>query len=88
MHKLDGTKSSAKKERADTVAERKDELEALHENWERIGNRLLERHGFEPTLDRRSLLDQGVDREPTIHLGEAAATPITSAGGSKLAKQS
>jgi len=55
MRKLDGTESSAKKERADTVTERKDELEALGESWERIGNRHLERHGFEPTLDRKVL---------------------------------
>jgi hypothetical protein len=30
----------AKKQPADTVTERKDELEALRESWERIGNRL------------------------------------------------
>ena len=85
MRKLDGTASLAKKQRADTITERKDELEALRESWERIGNRHLERHHFEPTLDRRSLLDQGIDREPTIHLGKAAAAPITVAGGSKPA---
>lgn len=37
MRKLDGTASLAKKQRA---TERKDELEALRESWERIGNRL------------------------------------------------
>jgi len=85
MHKLDGIEFSAKKERADTVTERKGELEALRKSWERIVNRHLERHGFEPTLDRRSHLDQGVDREPTINLGKAAAAPITSGAGSKPA---
>ena len=85
MRKVDETEFSAKKERADIVTERKGELEALRESWERIGNRHLERHHFEPTLDRRSLLDQGIDREPTIHLGKAAAAPITVAGGSKPA---
>jgi hypothetical protein len=46
MRKLDGTEPSAKKERADIVTERKDELEALGESWERIGNRHLERRGL------------------------------------------
>ena len=33
MGKPDGTASSAKKQRADTVTGRKDELDALRENW-------------------------------------------------------
>jgi hypothetical protein len=85
MRKLDAIEFSAKKERADTVTERKGELEALRKSWERIGNRYLERHGFEPMLDRRPLLDQGVNREPTIHPGKATGAPITSAAGSKPA---
>jgi hypothetical protein len=72
MRKLDGTEFAVKKERAATVEDRKDELEALRASWERIGNRHLERHGFEPTLDRRSLLEQGAQREPSIHLGKDA----------------
>lgn len=72
MRKLDGTEFAVRKERAATVEERKDELEALRASWERIGNRHLERHGFEPSLDRRSLLDQGAHREPSIHLGKDA----------------
>jgi len=72
MRKLDGSEFAAKKERAADIAERKAELEALRESWERIGNRHLERHGHEPTLDRRSLLDRGIEREPTVHMGKAA----------------
>lgn len=58
-----------KKERQLKSNERKDELENLRESWERHGNRHLERHGFEPNLDRRTLEAQGIDREPTQHKG-------------------
>jgi ATP-dependent exoDNAse (exonuclease V) alpha subunit len=70
MRKLDGAELAAKKDRAATVADRKDELEALRESWERIGNRHLARHGFEPTLDRRSFEDRGIEQLPTVHLGK------------------
>ena len=40
MRKLDGTASLAKNQRADTITERKGELEALRESWEWIGNRV------------------------------------------------
>jgi MobA/MobL family len=72
MRKLDGQELAAKKERAATVADRKDELEALRESWEKTGNRHLERHGFEPTLDRRSFADRGIEQAATVHLGKAA----------------
>jgi hypothetical protein len=72
MRKLDGSEFAARKERHETFAERKAELEALRESWERIGNRHLERHGFEGTLDRRTLEAQGIDREAGVHLGKAA----------------
>ena len=42
------------------------------ESWARIANRHLERHGFEGNLDHRSLEAQGIDREPTKHLGPLA----------------
>jgi MobA/MobL family len=72
MRKLDGTEFAAKKERIERLADRKAELETLRESWERIGNRHLERYGHAPTLDRRTLLAQGIDREPTVHLGKHA----------------
>lgn len=59
----------SKSERQLKSNERKAELETLRESWEKHGNRHLERHGFEPTLDRRTLEAQGIDREPTQHLG-------------------
>ena len=46
-----------------------EEIQALREVWERLGNRHLERAGSAERLDRRTLQEQGIDREPTIHLG-------------------
>jgi len=74
--KLDGTEFIRTKERFDTYSEKaeakKAELETLRESWARIGNRHLERHGFEASLDHRTLEAQGIEREPTIHMGKAA----------------
>lgn len=79
MRKLDGQEFAATKERAATIADRKAELEALRESWERTGNRHLERAGFAPSLDRRTLAEQGIDRAPTVHLGKYA-TALERAG--------
>ena len=65
--------AASKAERQLKSPERKAELEALRESWEKLGNRHLERHGHAPTLDRRSLEAQGIDREATKHLGPYAA---------------
>jgi len=74
--KLDGSEFIRTKERFDTYSEKaeakKAELETLRESWARTGNRHLERHGFEPSLDHRTLEAQGIEREPTIHMGKAA----------------
>lgn len=61
-----------KKERKLKSPERKAELEALREKWEHLANHHLERHGHDARIDRRSLKDQGSDREPTQHLGPYA----------------
>lgn len=61
-----------KKERQQSKADMKAELEALRERWEKTTNRHLERHGIEARIDRRSLDAQGIDREPTQHLGPYA----------------
>ena len=51
----------------------KDELlEHWRERWADYENRALEKYGFEARVDHRSLEDQGIDREPTIHLGPNA----------------
>lgn len=46
--------------------------ERLRVNWEDELNRALEREGFDERVDRRSLSEQGIDREPQIHIGQAA----------------
>ncbi|MEI2770773.1 MAG: MobQ family relaxase [Candidatus Competibacter sp.] len=61
-----------KKERKLKSPNRKAELEAIREKWEHIANRHLERYGIEARIDRRSLKDQGIDREATEHLGPYA----------------
>lgn len=74
--KLDGSEFIRTKERFATYSEKaeakKAELESLRESWARIGNRHIERHGFEASLDHRTLEAQGIEREPTIHMGKAA----------------
>ncbi|MCC8986022.1 MAG: MobA/MobL family protein [Nitrospira sp.] len=61
-----------KKERHFSATNRRNEFEAIREKWEHIANRHLERHGIDARIDRRSLKDQGIDREPTEHLGPYA----------------
>lgn len=48
---------------------RKNGTELLREVYEKIGNMFLVKAGFEPTLDRRSYAERGIDKEPTIHEG-------------------
>lgn len=50
----------------------REQLENWRAAWERIQNRYLERHGHEARVDRRTLEAQGIDREPTTHLGPRA----------------
>lgn len=40
--------------------------------WERHANRALEEAGHDARIDRRTLEAQGIDREPTIHIGPQA----------------
>jgi hypothetical protein len=46
-------------------------VEWIREKWEHVCNLHLEQAGHAVRIDRRSLEAQGVDREPTIHLGTA-----------------
>lgn len=41
----------------------------IRERWEHHANAALERAGIAERVDRRTLKAQGIDREPTIHLG-------------------
>jgi hypothetical protein len=45
----------------------------LRETWEWVCNGALERAGVAARIDRRSLAAQGIDREPTRHVGPVAA---------------
>lgn len=51
---------------------RRADLEATRELWAETVNRHLERAGQAARVDHRSLAAQGIDREPTQHLGPAA----------------
>ncbi|MDR0492233.1 MAG: MobA/MobL family protein [Nitrososphaerota archaeon] len=42
------------------------------ENWADDNNRMFERKGLDERIDHRTLKAQGIDREPTIHLGHEA----------------
>ena len=42
------------------------------ERWAMLQNRALERAGLDARVDHRSLKEQGVEREPTRHLGPSA----------------
>jgi len=46
--------------------------EMLRETWERVCNHALERAGVDERIDRRTLEAQGIEREPTKHIGPQA----------------
>lgn len=46
-------------------------MKEWREEWAHLCNRHLERHGHEARIDHRSLAEQGIEREPTIHVGYA-----------------
>ena len=60
------------------------EIEAIREQWERIGNRALEQAGIAERIDCRSYTDRGIDREATVHLGPVASGMERSGEGSDL----
>src|SRR5271166_266357 len=69
MRTLGADGFAAKKDRGLNSTE---QLEAWREQWANLANRHLERHGHAERVDHRSLEAQGVEREPTVHLGYAA----------------
>jgi len=48
------------------------EVEEIRAIWERICNTALEKVGSLERVDRRTLKAQGIDRQPTTHLGPSA----------------
>ena len=51
---------------------RSDDLEAVRAKWADLMNERLRENGIAARVDHRSLEAQGIDREPTQHLGPAA----------------
>lgn len=52
----------------------KGSTQRFRDAWEQEANIALERAGFEERIDKRSLKDQGIDREPQLHVGAGAQT--------------
>lgn len=52
---------------------RVDDLEAVRTLWANLTNDRLRENGIEAQVDHRSLKAQGIEREPTRHLGPAAS---------------
>ncbi len=51
----------------------KQEIELIRARWETITNEYLKDQGIEARIDRRSLKDQGIEREPQSHLGPSVS---------------
>ena len=68
--------SPTKKEQQAFFLNKTERTEALRQSWEKHLKHHLERHGFTNEAEAvtcKSLADQGIDREPTKHLGPVAA---------------
>ena len=64
---------------------RKQDLEAVRERWAALVNERLRQHGIEANIDHRSLEAQGIDREPSQHLGPAVSGLVRRDAGSEVA---
>ena len=63
-------KGGAKKSREWSLDERgNDRLNEIRQTWEKLANKALEIEGYEVRIDRRSLKEQGIDREPEPKMG-------------------
>lgn len=47
-------------------------LEKWRENWAKVCNEKFQEKGLDERIDHRTLEEQGINREPTIHMGVAA----------------
>lgn len=68
-------------------AQRRDSLQHEREQFAAIGNRHLMLHGFQPRLDNRSYVAQGIDLEPTIHEGYWGRKLAADGAGSELVSE-
>ena len=64
--------SDANRRKADLVPA-KEEIGVVRERWAELTNEHLQAQGLEARVDHRSLEAQGIDREPTSHLGPAVS---------------
>jgi MobA/MobL family len=67
-----GFKKAKAQEQTFRYTHRAEYTTGKRENWARVANHHLTRHGHEARIDHRSYRGQGVDREPTQHLGPNA----------------
>jgi hypothetical protein len=65
-----------KTEQQDNYRNRDAYIENLREKWEGLANRHLERHGIDARIDRRSLEEQGIEREPQKHRGPTKSAVV------------
>ncbi|MBV9152344.1 MAG: MobA/MobL family protein [Alphaproteobacteria bacterium] len=68
-----GLKATKAVEQQERFMNRSAYVEHLRENWAHVVNRHLARHGHEVQLDHRSYRRQGLDLEPTLHMGPGDA---------------
>jgi hypothetical protein len=68
-----GMKPRKREEQHERYLHRREYVCGLRERWAAVANRHLERHAQESRIDHRSLKERGIEREPNIHLGPAAA---------------
>jgi MobA/MobL family len=68
-----GMKPAKAAEQQERFLNRSAYVEHLRENWAHVVNRHLARHGHEGQLDHRSYRRQGLDLEPTLHMGPGDA---------------
>ena len=61
-----------------------DEFVQLRDRWESLCNEALLTHGHEIRIDRRTLKDQGIEREPTTHVGPVVMERIRRGKDSKV----
>ena len=57
----------------DRDSNEREALQRWRDEWEKQVNRHLERHGHEASISMATLEAQGIDREPQIHIGQAAS---------------
>lgn len=71
MRELDGDHFAARKQRD---WNKEEVLQGWREMWAEYQNRALEEAGHDARVDHRTLEAQGIDRQPTAHLGKAATS--------------